>query len=518
VIGDKAFAIIEPYVGECLAGKAVEFETEVRDKAGEPQFVHCCFEPEWKGGKVVGLVAASTNITGLKRAEQRLRASEITFRQLVENSPFGIIAVDADFRLVQASMGAQRAFESARQLIGHDMAEVMRSIWPEPLASDAIGRFRHTLDTEPYHAPCSLERRKDTDALESYDWRTERVTMPDGSFGVVCHFYDLTERQNYEAALRESEATFRAMFDVSSVGKIEVEPETGRFLRANAAMCQFVGYSEAELLSRTIFDITHPDDRDPNSEMFRRLVAGESAVFDAEKRYIHKGGQVVWARATTNLIRDGSGRPLRHTAVIQDLNARKQAEQALQASKDRLQLAMDAAQLGSWQYDPLRRVASGDWRSQEIFDVTADEMPVEEIMKRVHPDDAEKVWTALKATLDPVDPKRSATEFRLRRGDGQIRWVETLGLSYFEGTGRERRAVGIVGTVADITERKEYEEKEHLLMREVNHRAKNMLSVVDAIAHQTATQNPEDFVERFSERIQALSANQDLLVRNEWKG
>jgi two-component sensor histidine kinase len=55
-------------------------------------------------------------------------------------------------------------------------------------------------------------------------------------------------------------------------------------------------------------------------------------------------------------------------------------------------------------------------------------------------------------------------------------------------------------------------------MREINHRAKNMLSVVDAIAHQTATKNPEDFVERFSERIQALSANQDLLVRNEWNG
>jgi len=55
-------------------------------------------------------------------------------------------------------------------------------------------------------------------------------------------------------------------------------------------------------------------------------------------------------------------------------------------------------------------------------------------------------------------------------------------------------------------------------MREINHRAKNMLSVVDAIAHQTVANNPEDFVERFSERIQALSANQDLLVRNEWQG
>jgi two-component sensor histidine kinase len=96
--------------------------------------------------------------------------------------------------------------------------------------------------------------------------------------------------------------------------------------------------------------------------------------------------------------------------------------------------------------------------------------------------------------------------------------VEVYGLAYFAGTGPKRRVVSFGGTVQDITERKEREEKEHLLMREVNHRAKNMLSVVDSIAHQTATRNPEDFIERFSERIQALSANQDLLVRNEWNG
>jgi two-component sensor histidine kinase len=94
-----------------------------------------------------------------------------------------------------------------------------------------------------------------------------------------------------------------------------------------------------------------------------------------------------------------------------------------------------------------------------------------------------------------------------------VRW-----LAYFDGDQRERGAVSVVGTVHDITERKKHQEREHLLMREINHRAKNLLSVVDAIAHQTAAKNPEDFIERFSERIQALSANQDLLVRNEWKG
>jgi two-component sensor histidine kinase len=69
-----------------------------------------------------------------------------------------------------------------------------------------------------------------------------------------------------------------------------------------------------------------------------------------------------------------------------------------------------------------------------------------------------------------------------------------------------------------VTERKAHEEHVHLLMREVNHRAKNMLSLVQAIARQTAARQPEDFIGCFTERIQALAANHDLLVRNDWQG
>jgi PAS domain S-box-containing protein len=210
------------------------------------------------------------------------------------------------------------------------------------------------------------------------------------------------------------------------------------------------------------------------------------------------------------------GAAARRQAAEQDLQASKDQ---LQVSKDRLQLAFDATQLGWWQYDPHRRVGWGDSRYKEIFDVTADEILIDDLMKRVHPDDAERFRANRQWALDPANTKPFVHhEFRVRRRDGTVRWVEGNGLAYFEGAGSERRVVSFGGTVQDITERKEREEKEHLLMREVNHRAKNMLSVVDSIAHQTATRNPEDFIERFSERIQALSANQDLLIRNEWNG
>jgi PAS domain S-box-containing protein len=233
----------------------------------------------------------------------------------------------------------------------------------------------------------------------------------------------------------------------------------------------------------------------------------------------------------------GEGRPLPPSGTpVAEVNTlmeelretaakRQAAEDFLRDSEWRLQLALAAAQLGSWQHDPVRRVLSGDARAKELFDFAGDEVAAEELLARVHPEDVERVSATLRESLDPATPNRSSVEFRLRRRNGEYRWLETLGLAHFEDSGDARSAVSIVGTVQDITERKELEaerraraEKEHLLMREMNHRAKNMLSVVDAIAHQTATRSPEDFVARFSERIQSLSANQDLLMRTEWKG
>ena len=94
-------------------------------------------------------------------------------------------------------------------------------------------------------------------------------------------------------------------------------------------------------------------------------------------------------------------------------------------------------------------------------------------------------------------------------------WLSISGVVEHAQTGKPLRAYGIL---QDITERKAHEEQIHLLMREVNHRAKNMLSLVQAIARQTAARDPEDFLGCFTERIQALAANQDLLVKNRWQG
>jgi PAS domain S-box-containing protein len=247
----------------------------------------------------------------------------------------------------------------------------------------------------------------------------------------------------------------------------------------------------------------------------REGLAGKAVEFEIELPYQAGQPQVMQCRLEPEW---SDGKVVGLIAAATDITRLKRTEAALRQSKNRLQLCLDAAQLGWWQYDPSRGVVSGDTRYKEIFDVTTDEIPIGEIKKLLHPDDVERFWADREVWLNSVDRKPHADEYRVRRRDGAVRWVEAHWLAYFEDASRERGLADVVGTVQDITERKEREERERLLMREISHRTKNMLSVVHAIAHRTATKNPEDFIERFSERIKALSANQDLLVRNEWRG
>lgn len=152
-------------------------------------------------GRFKGYRGTGSNITA--RKEAALRAAYGTFRHLVERSPFGIYVVDAEFRLVQISQGASKVFENVGPLLGRDFAEVIRAIWSEPFASEVIGLFRRTLETgEPYHSLNTVERRADVEATEAYDWQIERISLPDGRLGVVCHFYDLSERLRHEEQIK----------------------------------------------------------------------------------------------------------------------------------------------------------------------------------------------------------------------------------------------------------------------------------------------------------------------------
>jgi PAS domain S-box-containing protein len=138
-----------------------------------------------------------------------------------------------------------------------------------------------------------------------------------------------SERERALEALRRSEQEFRAMFDLAGIGKAQGDPHTGRFLRVNRKLCEITGYSAEEMLELTFSEITHPEDREKDSEELRRMTRGEYQEWCSEKRYVCKSGVVKWVEVNTALVRDESGRATRIVSTVQDITERKRTEAEL---------------------------------------------------------------------------------------------------------------------------------------------------------------------------------------------
>jgi two-component system, cell cycle sensor histidine kinase and response regulator CckA len=142
-------------------------------------------------------------------------------------------------------------------------------------------------------------------------------------------------------ALKRSEERFRATFEQAAVGIAHVAPD-GRWLDVNQRLCDIVGYTRDELLERTFQDITHPADLGSDLEFVRKMLAFEIPRYSMEKRYIRKDGTLVWIDLTVSLVRHSSGAPDYFISVIQDISARKRAEDALRESEQSLATTLDS--------------------------------------------------------------------------------------------------------------------------------------------------------------------------------
>jgi PAS domain S-box-containing protein len=150
---------------------------------------------------------------------------------------------------------------------------------------------------------------------------------------------DVTGPRRLEEALRQSEVQFRGAFSYAAIGMALVAPD-GRWLRVNRSLCETVGYTEDELLARTLQDITHPDDLDADLGQVRRMLTGDIPCFHMEKRYFHKDGRVIWGLLSVALVHDVQGRPLHLVSQVQDVTARKQAEAERESLIRQLQEAL----------------------------------------------------------------------------------------------------------------------------------------------------------------------------------
>jgi PAS domain S-box-containing protein len=426
-------------------------------------------------GKITGAVAIIQDITERKRAEREIRRSRAQLEAVFQAVGDGIVVSDMEgnFLLVNEaearitgypSREAMRRdlayFQTVYELRGPDGQIVPAAEWP--IAKVLAGQVVHSMEL---HA-----RRTDTGQEWYYSFSGAPVYDSSGrQILAVTTTRDITERKRAEERLRLSEEQFRAMFTVTSVGMAQADAATMRFVRVNAAFCQVTGYSESELLGLTFSDITHPDDRRRDEEGLGRLLNGDAPMHSAERRYVRSDGSIVWVQVTVNLIRDPTGRPLRTLAVVQDITARKAAEAALRESEERFRAMANGAPVLIWIHRLDEGLAFVNEAFCEFFGVTLDQVRGSTWEPLVHPEDRDRYVNTFTESF--YQRRKFHAQARVRRHDGQWRWIESFGAPWFSGGGE---FFGMIGSTIDVTERKEFEAE---LERQVIERTRELRDI-----------------------------------------
>jgi PAS domain S-box-containing protein len=239
-----------------------------------------------------------------------------------------ILLVDKDLNIVEANDRALEYYQYSREeFIGMNV-EVIRT--PETMAQLYLNV--NIVDENESATFETVHKRKDNSTFPVE--LSMRVVLIEGAKYYQSIGRDITQRKKVENILRESEDKFRKIFEESPFSMLMTGKDFG-IIRSNLTFCNFIGYQEEELKSRTFKNFTHPDNINNDEISLMKLIAGEIPVYQTEKRYIRKDGSVIWGSTTVSLIRNNNEEVQFFLVMIEDINLRKKTETDLIAAKEK---------------------------------------------------------------------------------------------------------------------------------------------------------------------------------------
>ncbi len=320
---------------------------------------------------------------------------------------------------------------------------------------------------------------------------------------------DATARHRQQERLRESEARLRTITNAVPAFVWFATPD-GHLQYLNDRWFEYTGQTEAEALPDGWAGVLHPDDVALTAERWADA-RSRGVTYECECRYRRRDGAYRWYVARAEPLRDEADAITLWFGTSTDIHERKQAI-------ERLELALDAGAIqGTWVWDvPTDRVTA-DERFAYTFGIDPEEarsgFPIERAVAAIHEEDRERVGEAIKAALAAGGDYR--VEYRTRNSDGVFRWIEASGQVELAANGTPLRFAGVA---VDVEERRQAEERMRLLAQEVDHRAKNLLGVVQSVVQLTRAGDVAAFKAAVSGRIQALARAHSLLADSRWGG
>ena len=431
-------------------GESVHLERTVRSRGGRDIWFEFAYNPVFdRQGKVTGACLVITPIDDRKRAEESLKESEEKFRRVFEKSSIGMTLADKNFHFAHVN----RAF---CDFLGYSPKEL-------------IGRTFHEF-TYAEDLPINIGHAEELKKGKSFQMQ-KRYLHKDGSLlwaNVTVNSFldekgemlyslgmveDITRRKSAEEASRQSEEKFRRIFEDASMAMAMVSDY--KFIKVNRAFLELMGYGEDEIIGKTLFEITHPDDLVQTRDIATKVHDQERDRFQVEKRYLRKDGQSIWANVSGTLIRGEKGEKLYSLILVENITERKQVQEALRKSEADLRAVFNSGSQVTILIRPDGKI-QGFNKSAEIMAERVLGLRLEKEMsfaKTLPPGASpEQFKQSFEAALAGQENRG---ERLIRSADGKERWVEVK----YQPVLNDRGGVeGVCFSLAFIDDRKRAEE------------------------------------------------------------
>ncbi|MBN9415304.1 MAG: PAS domain S-box protein [Candidatus Eremiobacteraeota bacterium] len=303
-------------------GEGYDLELPMTSARGVRKWVRTLGAPVLENGHIVKIRGFLQDISRRKAVEEQLQASRSRADAIFSLILAGISIVRlADEQIVEVNPAMER-------LLGWSASE-MRGKTLRQLGLFAESQTPVDLDRgEPMECRVRRKNGEEADFL-----LTGGAAEIDGEPCLLTVWHDISELRSSDRTLREIDRQARVVFENAPMGICQTDPLTGQILVANDRFCAMTGYGPEEIRSKTIMDLSHPEDNLRQKPIYRAVSKGELAEYQLDKRYLRKDGSVTWVHAHATILRDQEGVPTRAIAVIEDVTQRREAEEALRASQ-----------------------------------------------------------------------------------------------------------------------------------------------------------------------------------------
>lgn len=493
---------------EAFIGRAMKVELQRAPGAvAEERIVDFIFQPVLDpAGAVVGIFVEGSDVTERILAEQALRESEAQFRAFAEAMPNHVWTSPPDGQLDWFN---DRVYEYG----GADRGELDGEGWASMVHPDdlpgAAARWQQALTSgQAYEVEFRLRR---SDGV--FRWHIARaVPIRDAEDRLVRWIgtnTDIDDQIRATHALAESEARLKLAIEAGQLAVWDLDIGS-RYITPSPAMNHLYGFPEDATPTEGDYLACYaPGEGEWLTRLGPQAASPGESDFETEARHLCPDGTEKWLLIRAQIVDDGK----RALGVAIDITERKSIEQRLAVSEQRFRLSQDAAGIGSLELDIHAGTVIGSNRFWEIWGLEQrDSIPISALEQLIVPEDrtiGSNPQTRKDGTATP------SVEYRIRRADtGAIRWLSR----HIEFVRDEAgNPVKMFGVIQDVTERKEAQSRQRMLTRELEHRIKNILTMVSAIASQTLRNTDMDTARAaFTARLRALSDAHDILTGARW--